>query len=123
MIRCILLLLLAAAALPVQAEEQLVVFSGNGSTTTAEFEVDGPWLLDWFVGGFESSVAGLEVTLVESELLRYVGYVVRTQQPGAGTKLFHNTGKFRFRVSSSFVDWRLRVTRITPEEAERMVPR
>lgn len=108
---------------PAQAEEQVAVFSGNSSATTAAFEVDGPWLLDWHVGDFESSVAGLEVTLVDSELLRYQGFVVRTQRPGAGTKLFYNTGKFRFRVSSSFVDWRLRVSRITPEEAERMVPR
>ena len=120
---CVAAAVVAGAFAPVQAEEELVVFTGTGSKTTGEFEVNGPWLLDWSVTGLAGTRGlGIEIILVESELLRYRGTVLNTYNPGAGTKMFKETGRLRFRVSSSFAGWRLKVSTITPEEARRMVP-
>ena len=69
---------------PAQAEEEVAVFSGTGSRVTAEFEVNGPWLLDWSVTGLSGSKGlGIEILLVESDLLRSHGTVLNTYEPGA----------------------------------------
>ena len=108
---------------PAKAEQELVVFTGSGSKLTEEFEVSGPWLLDWSVTGLTGTKGlGIEVVLVESELLRYRGTVLNSYNPGAGTKMFKETGRLRFRVNSSFAGWRLKVSTITREEAREMVP-
>lgn len=120
---CVAASFAVGALAPAQAEEELVVFTGTGSKTTGEFEVKGPWLLDWSVTGLAGTKGlGIEITLIESELLRYRGTVLSTYNPGAGTKLFTETGRLRFKVSSSLAGWRLKVSTITPEEARKMVP-
>lgn len=121
---CVIAFAIAGAFAPAQAEQEVVVFTGTGSKTTEEFEVKGPWLLDWSVTGLAGNKGlGIEIILIESELLRYRGTVLNTYNPGAGTKMFHDTGRLRFRVNSSLAGWRLKVSSITPEEARKMVPR
>lgn len=113
---------IAMAGTVAKAEQELVVFKGTGAKLTPEFEVKGPWLLDWSAGGTMSSVLGIEIALLEGDLLQHKGLVIATHRPGSGTKLFTEGGRYRFRVDSSFVEWRLRVSKITPEEAASMIP-
>lgn len=104
------------------AEELLVEFSGQGNKLTEEFEVSGPWLLDWSVTSEYESEAGIEIDLVEAVFLGHKGNVIKARYPGAGTKLFHEAGRLRFRVIAHFANWRLRVSKISQEEADAMVP-
>ncbi len=40
-----------------------------------------------------------------------------------GVRLFNESGKFRFRVNGSLVQWYLKVKQLTPAEAELYTPR
>lgn len=104
------------------AEEVLVEFSGTGNKLTEEFEVTGPWLLDWSVTTDYASEAGIEITLVDAVFLGHKGMVLRTRYPGAGTRLFRETGRLRFRINSLAVNWRLKVSTVSNEEADAMIP-
>ncbi|MBT8136583.1 MAG: hypothetical protein KJO54_06185 [Gammaproteobacteria bacterium] len=104
------------------AEEVLVEFSGSGNKLTEEFEVTGPWLLDWSITTDYASEAGIEINLLDAVFLGHQGMVLRTRYAGAGTKLFRETGRMRFRVISTAVNWRLKVSAITDEEADAMIP-
>ncbi len=108
----------AAAA----AEERLVEFTGSGNQLTDEFEVEGPWLLDWFVTSEYPNAMGIEITLVDSIFLDHKGIVAKTRWPDSGTRLFYDTGRLRLRVVATFSDWRLRISTLTDEEAEAMIP-
>ena len=119
--------LIALAALlfaPIANAQTLVrEFSGTGDAQTAEFYVEGPWLLDWRLDGDYSAMLALEIHLVEARGGRHVGRVLRTQRRGNGVKLFEEGGSYRLRISSSLARWRIRIQQITEEEAELYTPR
>lgn len=116
-----LALLLASAA---DGKNLVREFSGTDSNkTTAEFRVDGPWLLDWRVNGDYASHLAFEISLIDSKTGRHVGRVLRTERRGNGVKLFDEGGTYRLRISSSFARWNIRIDQITPEEAEAYTPR
>ena len=119
--------LIALAALlfaPIANAQTLVrEFSGTGDAQTAEFYVEGPWLLDWRLDGDYSAMLALEIHLVEERGGRHVGRVLRTQRRGNGVKLFEEGGSYRLRISSSLARWRIRIQQITEEEAELYTPR
>lgn len=120
-------LLFAGLLLALNAgSKQLVTeFSGRGSTnmTTREFEVQAPWILDWRVNSdFQGSMA-IEISLVDGRTSFHKGLVLQTKQPGNGVKLFNESGSFRFRISSTLADYRLKVEELTREEAEQYQPR
>lgn len=98
-------------------------FQGSASRTTAEFEIEGPWILDWRVtndGGYELAV---DVSLEEAGTGVHQGNVLKTKRTGNGVRLFEEGGRFYFRVNSSFAHWTLKVKALTPEEAARYTPR
>ena len=119
------LIALAAILLsPVANAQELVrEFRGTGDAQTAEFFVEGPWLLDWRLDGEYSSMLALEIHLVEGRGGRHVGRVLRTQRRGNGVKLFEEGGAYRLRISSTLAQWRIRIQQITEEEAELYTPR
>lgn len=122
-----LTLLIAGLLLALNAgSKQLVTeFSGRGSTatTTREFEVQAPWIVDWRVNSdFQGSMA-IEISLVDGPTSFHKGLVLQTKQPGNGVRLFRESGSFRFRISSTLTDWRLRIEELTREEAEQYTPR
>ncbi len=109
---------------PLASAKQLVrEFSGTGNAVTAEFSVEGPWLLDWRLDGDYSAMLALEIDLVEARGGRHVGRVLRTQRRGNGVKLFEEGGTYQLRISSSLARWRVRIEQITEEEAELYTPR
>lgn len=98
-------------------------FSGSSSRNSPEFEIEGPWILDWRVsqdGGFELAV---DVSLEAAGTGVHQGSVLKTKHPGNGVRLFEEGGHFYFRVHSSFARWTLRVKALTPEEAAQYTPR
>lgn len=117
--------LLGAALLASAAFGKTLVteFRGTAGTTTDEFEVDGPWLLDWRLDGDYEQLVALDIALIESPTGRHVGRVLHTKYRGNGVKLFSDGGTYRLRISSTFARWRVRIEQITPEEAEQYTPR
>ncbi len=115
-----MLLSLAGGA---SAEQLIAELSGNTSGLTEAFEVEGPWLLDWHVGTDFPAAFGVQIDLVDSMFLDHKGQILKTKYAGAGTRLFYESGIFRFRITSSLAKWRLRISKISDEEAAAMVPR
>lgn len=112
----------ALCASPVMSEELIQEFRGTQGKITDEFEVNGPWIIDWLVGSDYPNVVGFELSLVDANSRLMKGRVVKIKSTGYGTKLFAEPGRYRFRISSSFANWRIKVTELTEEEASAMVP-
>lgn len=98
-------------------------FTGSASTTTVEFEVKAPWILDWRVNSDYRKTMAVEVHLVDSLTGIHRGRVLRTKYAGNGVRLFNESGRFKFRISSTLTDWDLKVQELTREEAELYTPR
>lgn len=98
-------------------------FSGSGSSTTAEFEVRAPWILDWRVNSEYRKTMAVEIHLVDSLTGFHRGRILRTKMPGNGVRLFEQSGRFRFRVSATLSEWNLKVEELSPEEVELYTPR
>ncbi|MEQ8205329.1 MAG: hypothetical protein RIA65_04070 [Woeseia sp.] len=112
-----------ALSLGVSSKEQVGQYSGSGSFTTAEFEVTAPWILDWRVNSeFQGSMA-IEVSLIDGGTGFHKGLILQTKRPGNGVRLFRESGRYRFRISSTLARWDLKVEELTREEAELYKPR
>jgi hypothetical protein len=98
-------------------------FKGNKNFTTAEFTVDGPWLLDWRLDADYESLVALDISLIESRTGKHLGRVLHTKYRGNGLKLFEEGGTYKLRISSTLARWRVKVEQITPEEIEQYTPR
>jgi hypothetical protein len=97
-------------------------FSGTGMGTTAEFEVRAPWLLDWRVNSDYQQSLSIEVALVDATTGFHSGLILKTKRAGTGVRLFNKSGRYRFRVSSNFTRWSLKVEQLTAAEAELYKP-
>lgn len=95
-------------------------FSGSESTTTADFEVRAPWIVDWRVTGDYPGQMALSVNLLSAPRGEYQGRIVITKYVDDGVKLFmEESGTFRFQVNSTLVrSWTLKVEELTRAEAE-----
>lgn len=111
------------ASSPLLAETEVAEFRGSESRNTPEFEVSAPWILDWRVSTDGARDTAVEVTLEKAGLGTHQGRVFAIKGPGNGVRLFRNSGRFYFRVDSSFSRWTLKVVELTEEEAERYTPR
>jgi hypothetical protein len=111
-----------ALANPLQAAELVRQFSGDRSTETAEFEVEGPWLIDWRVNSDFPQTMGIAVSLVNASGA-YEGRVFKTKAPANGVRLVEQGGRYYFKVDATVSYWTLRVEQLTPEEAELYQPK
>ena len=98
-------------------------FQGSSSTTTAEFLVKAPWLLDWRVNGEYSKVIGFEVDLLDVRSGLHAGRILKTKRVGNGVKLFDKGGLYKLRIDASLARWQIKIEEITKEEAARYTPR
>ncbi len=115
-----LALLLASAA---SSRSLVREFSGNKSATTAEFRVDGPWLLDWRLDSDYEHMVALDISLIDARTGEHMGRVLHTKYKGNGVKLFDEGGVYRLRISATLARWRIKIQQITPEEAVLYTPR
>ncbi len=116
-------LMLILSAVSASAEELIVEFKGSGNRTTAEFNVRGPWILDWRINSDYTRMLAFDLDLVDSRTGVLKGSVLRTKNLGNGVRLFNQSGSYRFRINGSFIDWHLKVKQLTPAEAELYTPR
>lgn len=105
------------------AAETVREFRGNRSTTTAEFEVQGPWILDWRTSTDYPGQMAVDISLVAAPTGAFEGSVLKTKWPGNGVRLFEQSGRYQFKVVSNLAEWILRVEQVTRQEAELYTPR
>jgi len=115
--------MLILACVTANAEELIVEFKGSGNRTTAEFTVRGPWILDWRINSDYTHMLAFDLDLVDGRTGVLKGNVLRTKFLGNGVRLFNQSGSYRFRINGSFIDWHLKVKKLTPAEAELYTPR
>ena len=118
-----LLLVYTCMPAPAGAEQLIVEFKGSGNRTTAEFKVQGPWILDWRINSEYTSMLSFDLDLVDGRTGVLKGSVLRTKSLGNGVRLFNSSGSYRFRINGSFIDWHLKVKKLTPAEAALYTPR
>ena len=119
-LRSLPLLIVAASflAMPASSANLVREYSGSGISTTTEFEVQAPWLLEWRVNSDYQRNMAIEVHLVDSLTGLHRGLILQTKFPGSGAKLFSQSGRYKFRVSSTLARWNLKISELTREEAE-----
>lgn len=105
------------------AENLVTEFQGQGNTTTAEFEVDAPWILDWRINSDYNKMIAFDLDLVDARTGILKGNVLRLKRLGNGVRMFNEGGRYRLRINASFTRWHLKIIELTPEEAERYTPR
>jgi hypothetical protein len=103
-------------------KELIREFKGSGTKTTAEFEVKGPWIVDWRTHGDYPGQMAVEVNLASATGV-YLGKVMVTKYVDNGVKLFAEGGRFVFQINSSLANWTLRVEELTRQEAETYLPK
>jgi hypothetical protein len=105
------------------ASELVREFSGTKSTTTVEFTVESPWILDWHLNADYESLVALEITLIEARTGRHVGLIKHTKRIGNGVRLFRIDGTYQLRISATLARWRIKIEQLSDAEAELYEPR
>ena len=105
------------------AEELIREFKGTSSTITSEFEVDGPWLMDWRVNSDYSRFMAVDIILLDAKTGFQVGRVKHKKEPDNGLRLFNTSGRYKVRVDSSHTRWQVKIIQISEAEAERYTPK
>ena len=105
------------------AAELVREFSGDKSTTTPAFDVDGAWLLDWRLDADYEALVALDITLIDAATGAHVGRVLHTKRKGNGLKLFRKGGRYQLRISTTLGRWRVKIESITDDEIERYTPK
>ena len=121
--RWIIGLVLCCLSTGLAAKELIREFKGSNSTTTAEFKVTAPWILDWRVSGEFSRALVVEASLIEAGTGVHQGSVLKTKYVSDGVRLFDQSGTFQFRVDSTMANWTLRVEQLNREEAKLYMPK
>ncbi len=122
-IRTLVLLALCCIGVSVHSQGVIVEFQGSNNTTTREFEVQAPWIMNWRVTGNYTNSVGFELMLLDGKTRVHKGVILRLRRTGNGVKLFNESGSYRFRISSGLANWHLKVEEISEEEAKLYTPR
>ena len=119
----LVLLALCCIGVSVHSQGVIVEFQGSNNTTTREFEVQAPWIMNWRVTGNYTNSVGFELMLLDGKTRVHKGVILRLRRTGNGVKLFNESGSYRFRISSGLANWHLKVEEISEEEAKLYTPR
>lgn len=122
-VKIIVLCFLVFTAGVATASELVREFRGSRSTTTLEFEVRAPWVLDWRMMTDYPGQMAVDISLVQAGTGAFEGSVLKTKWPGNGVRLFDQSGKYQFKIISNLAEWTLKVEQLTREEAEQYKPR
>ena len=121
----VFMLALIHSPLTAISEELVVEFKGSGNRTTAVFEARGPWILDWRINSEYNKMVSFDLDLLNGSTGVLHGNILRLkalEYGRNGVRMFNQSGKFRFRINGSFVDWQFKVKQLTPAEAEEYKP-
>ena len=119
-------LLLIASTL--HASELVREFKGTGNSTTAEFSVESPWILDWRLDSDYDYRIALDIVLIDAVTGRFIGGVKSGPRNNVtarsnGVRLFNTAGRYKLRISSSLARWSIKIEQLSEEEAELYTPR
>jgi hypothetical protein len=120
---CLAALTLMLGAGPSGAERTIVEFKGRGNLTTAEFKVQAPWILDWRINSDYDHQISFDLDLIDGRTGMLKGSILRTKSIGNGVRLFNESGRYRFRINGSFMNWHLKVKQLTRAEAALYTPK
>jgi hypothetical protein len=126
--KAIATLSLALLAWPLSAAELVREFRGTGNTTTVDFTVESPWIIDWRLDSDHQYQISLDMVLLDAATGRFIGGVKsgtlnRVTDRTNGVRLFHSSGRYKLRISSSLARWTIRIQQLTDDEAELYTPR
>ncbi len=107
----------------VLSKELVAEFKGTGNSTTAEFEVEAPWIVDWFVTGDYPGQMAVHANLVDATTGSFLGKLFATKYVTNGVKLLNQSGRFQIQVNSSLANWSLRVEKLSEQEAANYTPK
>ena len=107
----------------VDARELIKEFKGSESSSTAEFEIEAPWIVDWRTSGDYPGQMAVQIDLVSAPSGEYLGKIITTKYVDNGVRLLNESGRFRFQVNSSLANWTIRVVKLTKQEAETYTPK
>lgn len=121
-------LLLASIAAPLHASELVREFKGSGNSTTAEFTVESPWILDWRLDSDYEYKIALDIVLIDAVTGKFLGGVKSGTRNNItyrsnGVRLFNKAGRYKLRISSSMARWSIKIEQLSEEEAELYTPR
>ena len=122
-VRIIAVFFLVSLTELVGASELVREFSGTGNTTTVEFTVESPWILDWHLNSDYGQLVALDITLIEARTGRHVGLVKHTKRIGNGVRLFRIGGTYQLRISATLARWRIKIEQLSDAEAELYEPK
>ncbi len=116
-------LLVTIMLIPAASAEELVrEFIGDGNRITSEFEVDGPWLLDWRVNSDYATFMSVDIVLLDGRTGFEVGRIKHKKEASDGVRLFQTGGSYKLRVDAIHTRWQLKVIELTPADAARYKP-
>ena len=107
-------------------ERLIVEFKGTGNRTTATFEANGPWILDWRINSDYTRMVSFDLDLLDGTTGVLEGNILRLKSleyGRNGVRMFNQSGKFRFRINGSLVRWHFKVVELTRAEAELYTPK
>lgn len=103
-------------------DDEITEFNGAASTTTAEFEVEAPWIIDWRAFSDFPQSMFLEISLLDATTGLHKGVVKETREVGTGVKIFSESGTYKLRIQCDLVRWQVLIKELTEEEAARYTP-
>ncbi|MDA0705043.1 MAG: hypothetical protein O2907_00010 [Proteobacteria bacterium] len=120
--------LLTLFAMPLFAGELVREFKGTGNTTTVDFSVESPWIIDWRLDSDYDSQISLDIVLLDAMTGQFVGGIKSGSRQNVtyrsnGLRLLTTSGRYKLRISSSLARWTIRIEQLTEEEAEMYTPR
>jgi hypothetical protein len=116
LIACLVAPLLAASA---ELETTVAKFSGHNNSQTKDFDVKGPWLLDFQVNSEFPDLAATAIRL-ENAAGQTVGVVADFAGTGRGLKLFRKSGTYHLDITGDSSDWTVEITEISDAWAARL---
>lgn len=102
--------------------EEITEFTGTASTTTAEFEVEAPWIIDWRAFSDFPQSMFLEISLLDATTGLHKGVIKETREVGTGVKMFSDSGTYKLRIQSDLTRWQVLIKELSEEEAARYTP-
>ena len=100
------------------AQDVAARFSGSGPQSTASFNVEGPWLLNWRVGSDYPTTTYLEIHLYDAQTNRLAGIALRHTGVGSGQRLIREGGEYHIAVVGSGIDWAIEIEQAPEAVAE-----
>lgn len=104
-------------------DDEITEFEGSASTTTPEFEVEAPWIIDWRAFSDFPQSMFLEISLLDATTGLHQGVVKETRDVGTGVKMFSESGTYKLRIQSDLTRWQVLIKELTEEEAALYKPR